>query len=124
MTTSIENQKCKKCGLPDMEYYPGRKKCKKCIQEYQREYQAAKYVPACAEGWKQLRCVTCKEVKDSTRFKISRKTLKLKENCMDCKMPKRVDPKRYLQLEMWVTNIIRQNTECDIRILKHLFEKL
>lgn len=115
--------RCKKCDQVDMEYYPGRRKCKKCIQEYQREYQANKYVPVPTDGWKELRCVTCKEVKDSTRFKISRKTLKLKENCMDCKMPKHVDLKRYVQLEQWVDNLIKVSSHTDVRILKHIFEK-
>lgn len=116
-------QKCKKCEQFDKEYYPGRKKCKDCVKEYQREYLADKYSPA-KDGWKTLKCLTCKQEKDSTRFKISRKTHKLKENCIDCKTPKHVDPKRYVQLEIWMTKLVKESSVSDIRILKHLFEKI
>jgi len=111
---------CKRCEQPKMEYYPRRNTCKECVRAYQRDYIAEHANPSAETAT----CSVCKIVKSTDRFKISRKTKLLKDTCIDCKMPKGVNIRRYNQLNEWVDNLIKQSKSEDVRILKHLFEKI
>jgi hypothetical protein len=110
---------CKRCTLPNMEYYPRRNTCKECIRSYQREYNAKIANPKSETAV----CGVCKIEQPTERFKISRKTLRLKDTCMDCKIPKGIRIERYLQLNEWVNRLVKESSPADIRILKHIFEK-
>ncbi len=116
----MSNQTCKKCGLPNKEYYPGRKTCKTCIRDYQLEYQRKKY----SMNAQFIKCVVCKVDKDPKCFKISKTPGKLKDRCIECKIPKFLNMDRYRELENWVTENLKIISLDDVRALKHIFEKL
>lgn len=66
---------CKVCNLPDQEFYPNRRQCKKCYSQTVIEKKKG-----------HILCPICKTSKTKKHFNVSKKTGTHKPTCNDCRI--------------------------------------